>query len=95
MLQCRLTIVPTATFESSLHDSNYDAMGRAYTLSGRRMEVDTLSLGFIGFGEAASRFAHDLSQAGLQNIVAYTRRPQRLDRTIRSAGKRITPAWSC
>ena len=36
------------------------------------MEVDTLRLGFIGFGEAASRFARDLSQAGLQHIVAYS-----------------------
>jgi 3-hydroxyisobutyrate dehydrogenase-like beta-hydroxyacid dehydrogenase len=36
------------------------------------MEVDTLRLGFIGFGEAASRFAQDLSQAGLQDIVAYS-----------------------
>jgi 3-hydroxyisobutyrate dehydrogenase-like beta-hydroxyacid dehydrogenase len=31
-----------------------------------------LSLGFIGFGEAASRFAKDLSQAGLKSIVAYS-----------------------
>jgi 3-hydroxyisobutyrate dehydrogenase-like beta-hydroxyacid dehydrogenase len=31
-----------------------------------------LRLGFIGFGEAASRFAKDLSQAGLQPIAAYS-----------------------
>ncbi|MDB5904109.1 MAG: NAD(P)-dependent oxidoreductase [Betaproteobacteria bacterium] len=31
-----------------------------------------LRLGFIGFGEAASRFAKDLSQAGLQSIAAYS-----------------------
>jgi 3-hydroxyisobutyrate dehydrogenase-like beta-hydroxyacid dehydrogenase len=36
------------------------------------MEVGTLCLGFIGFGEAASRFAKDLSRAGLQHIVAYS-----------------------
>ena len=32
----------------------------------------TLRLGFIGFGEAASRFSKDLAQAGLQGIVAYS-----------------------
>ena len=67
-----LTIIPTLTFESSLHDSNYDAPSCAYPLSRSSMEVDTLRLGFIGFGEAASRFAQDLSQAGLQDIVAYS-----------------------
>ena len=36
------------------------------------MAIETLRLGFIGFGEVASRFAQDLSQAGLQNIVAYS-----------------------
>ena len=37
------------------------------------MEARDLRLGFIGFGEAASRFARDLSQAGLKGIVAYSR----------------------
>ena len=37
------------------------------------MEARGLRLGFIGFGEAASRFARDLSQAGLKGIVAYSR----------------------
>ena len=32
----------------------------------------TLRLGFIGFGEAASRFSKDLTQAGLRSIVAYS-----------------------
>src|SRR5688500_18570769 len=31
-----------------------------------------LRLGFIGFGEAASRFSKDLTHAGLQSIVAYS-----------------------
>jgi 3-hydroxyisobutyrate dehydrogenase-like beta-hydroxyacid dehydrogenase len=31
-----------------------------------------LRLGFIGFGEAASRFGKDLAQAGLAHIVAYS-----------------------
>ena len=31
-----------------------------------------LRLGFIGFGEAASRFAKDLTHAGLASIVAYS-----------------------
>ena len=33
---------------------------------------DDLRLGFIGFGETASRFAQDLAQAGLANIVAFS-----------------------
>jgi 3-hydroxyisobutyrate dehydrogenase-like beta-hydroxyacid dehydrogenase len=33
---------------------------------------DSLRLGFIGFGEAAYRFAKDLSEAGLTHIVAYS-----------------------
>jgi len=32
-----------------------------------------LRLGLLGFGEAAIRFAQDLSQAGLKDIVAYSR----------------------
>ncbi|MDB5864332.1 MAG: NAD(P)-dependent oxidoreductase, partial [Betaproteobacteria bacterium] len=36
------------------------------------MMASELRLGFIGFGEAASRFAQDLSQAGLQPIAAYS-----------------------
>ncbi len=32
-----------------------------------------MRLGFLGFGEAALRFAQDLSQAGLTGIVAYSR----------------------
>jgi 3-hydroxyisobutyrate dehydrogenase-like beta-hydroxyacid dehydrogenase len=32
-----------------------------------------LRLGFLGFGEAGVRFAKDLSQAGLKDIVAYSR----------------------
>ena len=32
-----------------------------------------LRLGLIGFGEAGERFARDLTQAGLKNIVAYSR----------------------
>jgi 3-hydroxyisobutyrate dehydrogenase-like beta-hydroxyacid dehydrogenase len=32
-----------------------------------------LRAGFLGFGEAGERFARDLSQAGLKNIVAYSR----------------------
>ena len=31
-----------------------------------------LRLGFIGFGEAASRFSKDLAHAGLESIVAYS-----------------------
>lgn len=33
---------------------------------------DGLRLGFIGFGEAAYRFAKDLSEAGVSGIVAYS-----------------------
>lgn len=36
------------------------------------MEQATPRLGFIGLGEAAYRFAKDLSQAGLLGIVAYS-----------------------
>ncbi|HEV7803688.1 MAG TPA: DUF1932 domain-containing protein [Burkholderiales bacterium] len=36
------------------------------------MEEGGLRLGFIGFGEAAYRFAKDLSAAGLKDIVAYS-----------------------
>jgi 3-hydroxyisobutyrate dehydrogenase-like beta-hydroxyacid dehydrogenase len=36
------------------------------------MMASELRLGFIGFGEAASRFAQDLAQAGLQPIAAYS-----------------------
>lgn len=36
------------------------------------MPVEPLRLGFIGFGEAASRFAADLSRAGLHDIGAYS-----------------------
>lgn len=36
------------------------------------MPNESFTLGFIGFGEAASRFALDLSQAGLEDIVAYS-----------------------
>lgn len=34
--------------------------------------MSAVRLGFIGYGEAASRFAKDLSQAGLSSIVAYS-----------------------
>ncbi|HEX2827306.1 MAG TPA: DUF1932 domain-containing protein [Burkholderiales bacterium] len=34
--------------------------------------MSDVRLGFIGYGEAASRFAKDLSQAGLSSIVAYS-----------------------
>jgi 3-hydroxyisobutyrate dehydrogenase-like beta-hydroxyacid dehydrogenase len=37
------------------------------------MSTDPVRLGFIGFGEAASRFAKDFSRAALQGIVAYSR----------------------
>ena len=37
------------------------------------MENQELQLGLLGFGEAAYCFAKDLSQAGLQGIVAYSR----------------------
>lgn len=37
------------------------------------MTVGLVRLGFIGFGEAASRFAQDLSAAGIEGIVAYSR----------------------
>lgn len=37
------------------------------------MSMQPLRLGFIGFGEAASRFAQDFSQAGVTGIVAYSR----------------------
>ena len=46
--------------------SNYEA-----SLGGGTMSSG-LRLGFIGFGEAASRFAKDLSEAGLSGIVAYS-----------------------
>ena len=36
------------------------------------MTAEVLRLGFLGFGEAASRFAKDLAQAGLHDIVAYS-----------------------
>ena len=36
------------------------------------MTTATLRLGFMGFGEAASLFAKDLSQAGLTSMVAYS-----------------------
>jgi 3-hydroxyisobutyrate dehydrogenase-like beta-hydroxyacid dehydrogenase len=34
--------------------------------------MSDVRLGFIGYGEAASRFAKDLSQAGLSSIVAFS-----------------------
>ena len=37
------------------------------------MSAPPVRLGFIGFGEAASRFAQDLSAAGIEGIVAYSR----------------------
>ena len=37
------------------------------------MSAEPVRLGFIGFGEAASRFAEDFSRAGIQGIVAYSR----------------------
>lgn len=37
------------------------------------MDDSKLHLGFMGFGEAASRFAKDFSQAGLSSIFAYSR----------------------
>lgn len=37
------------------------------------MSVEPVRLGFIGFGEAAARFAADLNAAGLTGIVAYSR----------------------
>jgi 3-hydroxyisobutyrate dehydrogenase-like beta-hydroxyacid dehydrogenase len=37
------------------------------------MSVEPVRLGFMGFGEAAARFAEDLSGAGLSGIVAYSR----------------------
>ena len=37
------------------------------------MNAPPVRLGFIGFGEAASRFAQDLSAAGIEGIVAYSR----------------------
>lgn len=37
------------------------------------MDRTEIRLGFIGFGEAAARFAADLSAAGLTGIVAYSR----------------------
>ncbi len=37
------------------------------------MSVEPVRLGFIGFGEAAARFAEDLNAAGLTGIVAYSR----------------------
>ena len=37
------------------------------------MSVEPVRLGFIGFGEAACRFAQDLGAAGLPGIVAYSR----------------------
>ena len=37
------------------------------------MSVEPVRLGFIGFGEAAARFAQDLAAAGLSGIVAYSR----------------------
>ena len=46
-------------------NSNYDAP-RVLAMSAE------LRLGFIGFGEAASRFSKDLSHAGLKSIVAYS-----------------------
>ena len=36
------------------------------------MTAEVLRLGFLGFGEAASRFAKDLAEAGLRDIVAYS-----------------------
>lgn len=36
------------------------------------MSVALVRLGFIGFGEAASRFAQDFSAAGIRGIVAYS-----------------------
>lgn len=36
------------------------------------MSMEPLRVGFIGFGEAASRFAKDLGAAGLSGIVAYS-----------------------
>jgi 3-hydroxyisobutyrate dehydrogenase-like beta-hydroxyacid dehydrogenase len=37
------------------------------------VSVEPVRLGFIGFGEAAGRFAKDLRAAGLPGIVAYSR----------------------
>ena len=37
------------------------------------MSARPVRLGFIGFGEAAGRFAQDFSAAGLKGIVAYSR----------------------
>lgn len=37
------------------------------------MQSATLRLGMMGFGEAATRLARDLSKAGFGNIVAYSR----------------------
>lgn len=37
------------------------------------MSAPPVRLGFIGYGEAASRFAHDFSAAGISGIVAYSR----------------------
>jgi len=37
------------------------------------MSVEPVRLGFIGFGEAAARFAKDLNASGLTGIVAYSR----------------------
>jgi 3-hydroxyisobutyrate dehydrogenase-like beta-hydroxyacid dehydrogenase len=51
---------------------NYEAAPSGSALFGNEMEINTLRLGFMGFGEAASRFAKDLSQAGLRGIVAYS-----------------------
>lgn len=44
------------------------------------MNSEALRLGFIGFGEAASRFAKDLSEAGLTGIVANSRTGARATR---------------
>lgn len=62
-----------------------------------------LRLGFLGFGEAAERFARDLAQAGLGGMVAYSRAGAKaapgdpLAERARAAGVRLmqTPRALC
>ena len=67
------------------------------------MSAEPVRLGFIGFGEAASRFAEDFSRAGIQGIVAYSRSAatapadERLRKRVAEAGVELvaTPKEVC